>query len=71
MSSSRDEAGRRRRRSVYESRFDRPSDVEVIVQQGLGRVVGFETDAGRFVEMPPCCSDPSKCEKEECWRPWP
>jgi hypothetical protein len=66
---------RDRLRSLYEDRFrERPAGpVKMVVQQGAGRVIGYEID-GEFVETKPCCDDPARCEREECWTmifgPW-
>jgi hypothetical protein len=32
-----------------------------------GRVVGVLDEAGGVVRFPPCCDDPARCEREECW----
>jgi hypothetical protein len=73
---------RDRLRSVYERRFrsrEGPQvtdgrgrllpGVTMIVEQGAGRLVGFQTPDGRFVAAKSCCDDPSQCRRTECWIP--
>lgn len=45
-----------RRRSVYEDRSAAPTSRIVLAN-------------GRFVEGEPCCDEPLRCERPECWRP--
>jgi hypothetical protein len=57
----------RPRRSVYED-FGVPLQTTLVVDASSGRVLGHEVD-GEFVEAGPCCVDPLRCERPECWRP--
>jgi hypothetical protein len=53
--------------SVYEGR-GASSPATVVVSATSGRVLGHEVD-GEFVKAGPCCDDPTKCERPECWHP--
>jgi hypothetical protein len=53
-------------------RHEHPQPVSTIVEQGRGVIVGHELSDGTYVKAgEPCCEDPTRCERAECWSPWP
>jgi hypothetical protein len=61
----RGEKEKRRRRSVYDDMPARPEAPDKVIVS-RGRVIGYEV-SGKFIPAKPCCDDPTKCEKPECW----
>jgi hypothetical protein len=62
---------RNRARGIFEDRFREwpTGPVKMVVQQGAGRIIGYEIDR-EFVEARPCCSNRAECQRRECWRPF-
>jgi hypothetical protein len=41
-----------------------PQSAKIVVEQGTGRVIGYERGDGTFVAAgSPCCSDPTLCQR--------
>jgi hypothetical protein len=51
--------------SVYDGRYEATGPV-VVVMTRTGQFLGVERD-GHFEPAQPCCADPLKCERSECW----
>ena len=50
---------------------DPPKAARIIVEQGAGKVVGYEMADGTVIKAgQPCCDDPTLCQRVECWSPW-
>lgn len=62
---------RDRLRSRYSGQPAPPRSAKVIVEQGVGRIIGYELPDGTLVKVKPCCDNPVACEKDECWGPGP
>lgn len=56
-------------RSIYEDR-GAAVPTKIVVSATSGRLLGHEID-GKFVKAGPCCDNPARCEREECWTPLP
>jgi hypothetical protein len=55
-----------RRRSIYEERAaDRDHTVVALADGRLGTL----DEHGTVTPLPPCCDDPVRCERPECWVP--
>jgi hypothetical protein len=43
--------------------------VKIIIQQGVGRIAGYELADGTIVKGRDCCGRPWECHPPECWHP--
>ena len=59
MSDRREPSAERPGRSVYD---DRESELV-----GLERRITMDIRTGQILNQPPCCDDPLRCERPECW----